>query len=95
MRSAAMSGAKDRLVSLLIAETIFVLDVAATNMQCCGLRLFDQHSDHIRGARKARTCRKPCQRRCQRPSCDRDVGAEFAGSNPAARTDTQPIFGST
>ena len=59
MRSAAMSSAKDRLVSLLIAETIFVLDVAATNMQCCGLRLFDQHSDHIRGARKARTCRKP------------------------------------
>ena len=40
MRSAAMSSAKDRLVSLLIAETIFVLDVAATNMQCCGLRLF-------------------------------------------------------
>ena len=47
MRSAAMSSAKDRLVSLLIAETIFVLDVAATNML------------HIRGARKARTCRKP------------------------------------
>jgi|SRR3974390_2708087 len=89
MRSAAMSSAKDRLVSLLIAETIFVLDVAATNMQCCGLRLFDQHSDHIRGARKARTCRKPCQRRCQRPSCDRDVGAEFAGSNPAR---TGPIL---
>ena len=86
MRSAAMSSAKDRLVCLLIAETIFVLDVAATNIQCCGLRLFDQHSDHIRGARKARTCRKPCQGRCQRPSCDRDVGAEFAGSNPA-RTD--------
>ena len=59
MRSAAMSSAKDRLVSLLIAETIFVLDVAATNMQCCGLRLFDQHSDHIRGARKARTCLEP------------------------------------
>ena len=43
MRSAAMSGAKDRLVSLLVAKTIFVRDVAATNMQCCGPRLFDRH----------------------------------------------------
>ena len=48
MRTAAMSSAKDRLVCLLIAETIFVLDVAATNMQCCGLRLFDQHGSYPR-----------------------------------------------
>jgi hypothetical protein len=90
MRSAAMSSAKDRLVYLLIAETIFVLDVAATNMQCCGLRLY------IRGARKARTCRKPCQRRCQRPSCDRAMWEQSSQVQILlARTDTQPIFGST
>jgi hypothetical protein len=41
--TAAMSSTNDQLVSLSMAGTIFVLDVAATNMQCCGLRLFDQH----------------------------------------------------
>jgi len=41
--AAAMSSANDRLVSLSMAGTIFVLDVAATNMQCRGLHLFDQH----------------------------------------------------
>ena len=57
--AAAMSSTNDRRVSLSMAGTIFVLDVAATNMRCCSLRLFDRHKDHIRGASKARTRRKP------------------------------------